>query len=228
MSASDRDNSVADEPNGSRCPCEASKKLQAARAGSTAALGQLLQEYRDYLLTLAQTEIPSDIRPKVAASDIVQETLVEGLVGFPQCEGQEPRQFQNWLAAILRRNVLDAVNRFRLTAKRDVRLELPLDKSDAQFRLAGQLVADDRSPSSILQLEETCDALATAIEHLSAVDRAVVILRNFECRSFAEIGELLGVSADAARKRWKRTVEGLSNQLAPLQGSSIRERPRNQ
>lgn len=206
---------------------DAGERLQVARAGSMAALGQLLQEQRDYLLTLAQTEIPSDIRPKVAASDIVQETLAEGLVAFPRCEGQEPREFQNWLAAILRRNVLDAVKRYRLTAKRDVRLELPLDKSDAQFRLAGQLVADDRSPSSILQQEETCDALATAIEHLSAIDRALVILRNFECRSFAEIGELLGLSADAARKRWKRTVEGLSIQMVPVQGSSIREQPRN-
>lgn len=198
---------AADESDASHCHCEKSSQLQAAHAGSTAALGQLLHEYRDYLLTLAQAEIPSDIRPKVAASDIVQETLAEGIVGFRRFEGQDPRQFQSWLAVILRRNVLDAVKRFRWAAKRDVCLELPLDKSVVQSRLANQLVADDRSPSSILQLEENCDALAAALERLSAVERTVVILRNFECRSFAEIGELLGLTAEAARKCWKRTVE---------------------
>ncbi len=51
--------------------------IVAARGGSFTALGQLLDHYRDYLLRIANTELESDLAPKVNPSDLVQDTFLQ-------------------------------------------------------------------------------------------------------------------------------------------------------
>lgn len=53
-----------------------------------------------------------------------------------------------------------------------------------------------------------------AIEQLKAPERDAVILRFFKDKTLAEVGEALGVSADAARKRVNRALEHLNSGLA--------------
>ncbi len=56
--------------------------LRRARAGDPEALGDVLSRCRGYLLAMAQAEMQADLRPKAAASDLVQETLLEGQRDF--------------------------------------------------------------------------------------------------------------------------------------------------
>ena len=53
----------------------------------------------------------------------------------------------------------------------------------------------------------------TALEKLKASDREAVILRFFQQKSLAEVGDALGISADAARMRLNRALERLNHQL---------------
>jgi DNA-directed RNA polymerase specialized sigma24 family protein len=48
----------------------------------------------------------------------------------------------------------------------------------------------------------------------------VIRLRNLEYRSFVEIGPMLELSADSARKLWERAVERLTRELKPTHGST--------
>src|SRR5207249_4660026 len=58
-------------------------------------------------------------------------------------------------------------------------------------------------------LEQIGPVLDEAISLLEADDRAAILLRFFEQRDFASIGEALGSTADAARMRVNRAVEKL-------------------
>jgi RNA polymerase sigma factor (sigma-70 family) len=53
------------------------------------------------------------------------------------------------------------------------------------------------------------ETLNAAVAELSEQARNLIRLRNVERRSFAEVGSMLGCSADAARKRWVRAVADL-------------------
>jgi RNA polymerase sigma factor (sigma-70 family) len=61
---------------------------------------------------------------------------------------------------------------------------------------------------------EVLPHLDAAMEELENADRAAVLLRFFENKSLREVGEELGVSDDAARKRVARAVERLRKTLS--------------
>lgn len=172
--------------------------LIAAREGSNSAVGKLLQGCRDYLLLVANAEIPGDVRQKVSPSDVVQETLADGFADFGRFQGDH-LQLRMWLASILRNNVADAIKRYRGTAKRSVRREL----EQVDDRVADK----DLSPSGHALLAEKRRLVLESLKQLPAGDQSLIVLRNLEYQSFETIGEQLGISSDAARKRWERAME---------------------
>ena len=89
-------------------------------------VGHLLENFRDYLELLASRELSAGLRPKIAPSDIVQETMIEAFRQFPSFEGQSERDLLAWLRKMLVNNVADAARRFRGASKRDVRRERPM------------------------------------------------------------------------------------------------------
>ena len=94
--------------------------MAAARQGCQQSLGDLLTTCRDYLLLVAEKEIPCDLRAKVGASDVVQETLLAAQRNFVRFEGHEPEQLLRWLRAILILQLADLNRHYRHTLKRDV------------------------------------------------------------------------------------------------------------
>src|SRR5262245_49915002 len=96
--------------------------MQAAQNGSGDALGELLQACRHYLLLVAEQNLDSDLRDKVAASDLVQDTCLEALRDFGrQFRGDTEEELLAWLKRILLNNLANQVRRYRGTEMRDVR-----------------------------------------------------------------------------------------------------------
>jgi RNA polymerase sigma-70 factor (ECF subfamily) len=58
-----------------------------ARTGDPAALGQVLEGYRDYLRLLARGGVGQELRVRLDPSDLVQETLLEAQRDFGQFAG---------------------------------------------------------------------------------------------------------------------------------------------
>ncbi|MFO0911625.1 MAG: sigma-70 family RNA polymerase sigma factor [Pirellulales bacterium] len=187
----------------------AEQLLTDARQGMSDSLGRLLQMVRAHLLLVAQRELPADVARKVAPSDVVQDTLAEGAAAFDRFHGQDCAQLRGWLAEILRANILDAVKRYRLAAKRDVRRERFID-SDDFHGVSALLTAPDSTPSGVARRLEAREALLQALHKLEEPARTVVTRRSIEGRSYDEIGRELGLSAEAVRKRWQRAIANLS------------------
>ncbi len=80
--------------------------LEEARDGSPEAMGRLLEDYRQYLLLVAQRELDPALRAKGGASDLVQETFLEAQRDFPQFTGTRDDELRVWLRRLLLNNLV--------------------------------------------------------------------------------------------------------------------------
>jgi RNA polymerase sigma-70 factor, ECF subfamily len=60
-----------------------------------------LEQFRSYLRLLARMQLPAKLAPKVDASDVVQQTLVQAYQGLAQFRGQTSQELAGWLRQIL-------------------------------------------------------------------------------------------------------------------------------
>ncbi|REK18444.1 MAG: hypothetical protein DWQ37_04065 [Planctomycetota bacterium] len=186
--------------------------LDSARTGDDGNLGQLLEATRRYLLLVANGALDAQLRQKVAASDLVQETLVDACRDFYRFQGNTEGELLAWLSHILRHKAADVGRAFRGTAKRSVAAEQAFDRTQSRVELQ---VADELpSPSTFAVQNENKIRLVAAIDRLPQDYRHVIELRNFDRLSFAEIGKRMGRSDDAAGKLWFRAIQKLRDELA--------------
>jgi len=185
-----------------------------AQTGSLEALGKLLASCQNYLLHIANRDLGDDIQAKIGASDVVQETFVEAQQCFNHFHGKSEQELRAWLACILRHK-LNRVRQYYLqTSKRDVAREVVFDHSDGESRSPAPLVAADPSPSGVAVQSEDAARLQRALARLPAEQRQVIMLRDWEERSFEQIALQMNCTYDAARKRWARAILALQWQLA--------------
>lgn len=84
--------------------------IAAARDGSDKALGQLLNAYRPFLLSVATEEFDSQLKAKAGPSDVVQDTFVEAQRDFASLKSDTAEELRIWLHTLLmnrRFSVLD-------------------------------------------------------------------------------------------------------------------------
>ena len=160
---------------------------------------------RPLLLALANEKICRDIQSKVGASDIVQQTMLEAYQHAHTLEPVDDRHVFNWLSKILLNNVRDVSKSFRLAKKRSVTRERRLHSE-------GNL-ADRRSFTKPLELQEDLDALCKALTCLSRAHQQVLTWRYHDQLSFPEIADLVGRSEDAVRMLTKRAIRRLAREM---------------
>ncbi|QDT71737.1 sigma-70 family RNA polymerase sigma factor [Lacipirellula limnantheis] len=188
-------------------------RIDAARAGCSESFGLLAEHCRQYLLLIASGELPDDLRAKVAPSDLVQETLVRAQRGIHQFSGRSEAEFRCWIRQILLHYAAYVGRSYRQTSRRDIRREVSVDAPGQMSSLSHQLVADDTPPIERAIRNDEARLLQRALERLPPNYRRVLMLRKAEEKGFAEVGESLHLSADAARKLWARAVAALQREI---------------
>ena len=181
--------------------------LKEARNGSDKALGQICEEFRNYLLLAAQDGLNAELRQKIGASDVVQQAMLEGCNDFESFTGSSEQEFRRWIVRILKHNLIDTARRFRNSQCRDISREMPT----ALFGLNSN---GSKTASSIACRQETDDELVGAIEMLSDRHRKVIELRHRQGLPYAEIALIMDSTAPAVRKLWERAVQSLQQHLA--------------
>ncbi len=192
---------------------EGTHRLADARAGSPEALGRALEACRGYLLLVAQRELAPELRAKGGASDLVQQTLLDAVRDFAHFRGATEAELLHWLRRLLLNNLADFTRQYRDTAKRQIGQEVRLDGGDSSAERGGGLAAALPSPSGEAVAHEQAEAVRRAVERLPEGYRRVLVLRYQEERSFEEIGDLLDLTANAARKLLLRAVERVRREL---------------
>ena len=186
-----------------------------AQAGDAAALGQLLQLYRNYLGLLARLHIDPRLQGKVDASDLVQETFLKAHRNFGQFRGNTEEELVSWLRQILTNNLGNLVRHYLGLKRRNVRLERQLAaEMDRSSRLMdGGLIAPGSSPSRQASRREQAVLLADVLKQLPADYREVLILRHLEGLTFAQVAQRLGRTDDSVQKLWVRALARLRRSL---------------
>jgi RNA polymerase sigma-70 factor (ECF subfamily) len=190
---------------------DSQRLLARARAGDRPALGQLLELHRAYLHLLARLEINRQLRSKLGASDLVQETFLEAHRDFGQFRGESPGELLAWLRQILAMNLANQFRRYHGTRRRDVRLERALTESVTRSSecLAAGLRGPAGSPSQQAARHEEAALLAGALGRLPPDYREALILRNLEGLSFQEVSDRMERSLDSVKKLWARGLARL-------------------
>jgi RNA polymerase sigma-70 factor (ECF subfamily) len=192
---------------------DVSKLLTTARTGDRTALGALLQAYRPLLLVLARERLPRSLRPKVGASDMVQDVCVEACRDFASFSGLTDEEFRHWLIGIMGHNLADTSRHYLEARKRTLSREQSLENSWGP-EVARALVAPDEPPPVEALRHEQRDALEHSLAELSDDDRRILEQHHRDRMPFEQIAQLLGRSEAAVRQqchramqRWQHRVE---------------------
>jgi RNA polymerase sigma-70 factor (ECF subfamily) len=178
--------------------------LAAARTGDRDAVEALVvrhqpQVYRFALKTCADPE---------SAKDVLQETLFALVRSVESFRGEAA--LSTWLYTVARNGCLRRRRRSKFAPVR----EESLDTLGAGQRDA--LVSPMRSPDQQLADQEQRDSLDAALDTLDPGQREVLVLRDIEGLTAAEVGTVLGLSVDAVKSRLHRARVALRRQLAPV------------
>ncbi len=191
---------------------DAARWLAEARAGSHEALGRLLDSCRGYLLLVAGRELDPQLQAKGGASDLVQETLLDAVRDFHHFEGDAEAELLAWLRRLLLNNLVSFTRLFKETGKRELKREVALDAGSSDARGPAP-VTDTPSPSGEAIEREQAEAFRRAVQRLPEDYQRVILMRYQEGRSFKEIGQVLELSPNAARKLWVRAVKRLQQEM---------------
>ena len=140
-----------------------------------------------YRYALAVMRNPAD------AEDVTQTTFLNAYRAYVE-KGSRPEKPQNWLIAIAH-NVCR--QRFRQSARRPAEVSFEDDIADT--------IADDGVP--------TGDDIRRALGHLAFNQRAALVMRELEGRSYGEIADILEVSTSAVETLIFRARRALREQL---------------
>jgi RNA polymerase sigma-70 factor (ECF subfamily) len=133
------------------------------------------------------------MRNQADAEDVTQTTFLNAYRALVE-KGDRPEKPQNWLIAIAH-NVCR--QRFRQSARRPSEVAFEDDIADA--------IPEDEAP--------TGEDIRRALGHLAFNQRAALVMRELEGRSYAEIAEILGLSTSAVETLIFRARRALREQL---------------
>ncbi len=175
-----------------------------ARQGEVGDVVVLLEELRPYLLAIANAELPRSLAGKLGASDLAQWTIMQAYCQFADFRGSTSSELIGWVRQILI-NHLKSVQRSYSCEKRDCLREQPAKDSLIDHR---QL-----TPSAAALSKEEWNLLNAKLSRLPEDYRFAIHLRNVKNLSFAEMGQRLNRSEEAARKLWARAIRLLQQEL---------------
>jgi RNA polymerase sigma-70 factor (ECF subfamily) len=187
--------------------------LNAAVDSPQAALGELLNAYRPFLLAIAEAQVDGELRPKVSPSDLVQETIIEARRDFHQGSFENGPQLEAWLRTMLANNLADARKKYRQAAKRDIRRERSVHDSRVQ-QLLDRVVQQEYVRSAHDDHRQAIrDRLARALKRLPREKRTIILWVHMKGMSLHDIAERVGKKYDATRQFWKRALLQLKQEL---------------
>jgi RNA polymerase sigma-70 factor, ECF subfamily len=181
-------------------------------------INKAVQNYCEYLKVIADRELGADLKAKVDASDVVQDTFLEVFLEYERFEGLPDGEFKALLVRTMLNNVRSFARQYRGSLKREVSREVSVERFRACHGFPLEIAADDSPPSDSLVEQEELQRLRARLERLPERDRQALNWRCLDGCTYREIGKRLGCSPVAARKLWLRVVERLRRDLSDTAG----------
>ena len=174
-----------------------------ARTGDATAFNELLRRYERKIFRLALhiTQNRED------AEDVLQETFLKAYEHLDQFQGQS--KFYTWIVRIAVNQALMKLRKRK--SDRSVSLDETIDTGEDT--VAREIAAWDENPEERYGREELNRILASAVDGLTPIYRAVFVLRDVDGLSTEEAAEALDLSVPAVKSRLLRARLQLRDKL---------------
>ena len=197
--------------------------LRRWHGGDQDALERLVIQELPWIESQVRRRLGPMLRGKAETHDFVQDAMIDVLRYGPRFVTSSRARFRALVARIIENNLRDKHDWH--SAKRRA--------SDREVAMPSQSVLDldsgaalSTTPSRLAMQQEHEAWLRLALELLEPDDRRVILLREWRGLGFDEVGEQLGVSGEAARKRFHRALPKLVRKIEELkQGGATRGAP---
>lgn len=170
-----------------------------ARDGDSQAFVELVGRHQDRVFRFVVRMLGS----RDDAMDLAQDTFIKAWQAMPRW--REDAQFGTWLLQIARNAALDVLRRRQVVAFE------PLD-DDAAY------VDPGPDPEAQLHTRQRFQMLETALQAIAVEHREVLLLREVEDLSYAEIAATLGVAEGTVKSRLARARVALLDQTRRVRG----------
>ncbi|HEX4952784.1 MAG TPA: sigma-70 family RNA polymerase sigma factor [Thermoanaerobaculia bacterium] len=184
------------QPSILTAPASAESELVSlARSGDAAACDELARRFRQpaYLLALQLLGDQED------ALDVAQDSLLRFFTKLHRFRSGLP--VKPWLLSIVRNRALDLVRR------KKVRRAEPLENEEGDYR--PELIDHGVDPETDYARRELKERLWRALGLLPANQREILVLRDYQDLSYAEIARVLDVPVGTVMSRLHRARAGL-------------------
>lgn len=202
----------------SAVPDDTARLLREWHAGDDRALDRLLELHLPWLREHVSRRLGPGLRARGDSGDYLQDACLEFLRDGPRFQVRDALQFRRLMARVIENTLRDRNDWFR-RKRRNLAQNAALP-SESVLALDPAL-ARSTTPSRAADRSETRDWVRLGLELLDAEDRKIILEREYEDRSFVDIGQDIGLSANAVRMRWVRAVARLAEVLRELRAGRI-------
>ncbi|MBL8735623.1 MAG: sigma-70 family RNA polymerase sigma factor [Planctomycetes bacterium] len=192
--------------------------LERWHRGDDQALAALVELHLPWLREHVQRRLGPFLRRHGEAEDYLQDAVLDFLRDAPRFQVRDGAQLRGLLARVVENTLRDKNDWFR--AKRRDLARSATVPSDSVLALDPALQRST-TPSRDATRNEIRDWVRLGLELLEAEERKVILAREYEDRSFVEIGAELGMTANAARMRWVRAVARLAEVMQQLKNGTL-------
>jgi RNA polymerase sigma-70 factor (ECF subfamily) len=193
-------------------PTSTQELLKRVHTGDKEALNDLYNRYLMRVLAAVRARLGAELRGKLESWDVVQDAMLASLKNVQSFNQTSEGAFLNWLAKVVENRIRDQLDYFR-AEKRDHRQERPLSgprSAESSIPLDIPERGSVPTPSKVLILSEDLAQLEKAMDQLPEESRELIVAVKIEGRTYQEIAEGQGKSADAVRMKLNRAMLALA------------------
>lgn len=161
---------------------EKPQTMDLLRCGDSKAWQDLVLEYQSPL----SRYLYNMVRDEELARDLTQDTFLEAYQRIPNTQGEI--KLKSWLYRIATNNAIDVLRRRKIVSWLPWTAETPVPKVTRSFE-------DDLAQRELVR---------GALNRLPMKYRAILLLHDYQGFRCYEIGEMMNISLDAAKKRLAR------------------------
>jgi len=173
--------------------------IEQCRRGDFTAMERLIIKYQNriYNVILKMCPNPDD------AEELTQETFVKILEGIENFNGRS--SFYTWAFRIAVNLTINHRKRGQKLVTRSIDAEDSEYNEQARTQLK-EFLRDDGSPepSAVAQNKELCRIIVDSLSKLDDTQRAVIVLRDIEDMSYAQIADVLDIELGTVKSRLSR------------------------
>ena len=197
-------------------PSETMNLLLRWHSGDRSAIDQLIARDLPWIQQQVRKRLGPALRMRGDTEDYMQDAMIEALKYCPRFVSRSQSRFRNIMARIIE-NVLRDKNRWHQARRRAMSKERRIP-SDSVIDLDPPNESVTH-PSEGAQQNERELWVRLALEFLRPDDRKVILMRQWESKSFAEIAEELGITTETARMRFHRSLPRLGRKIMELRAN---------